>query len=305
LSDSYFLEPLSAILDLTNIIDSDAVIPGCIFSQSRILVKDIGLLRKTIPSLRNAKADDDFSEIVERPRESPKENPRAWWRYAIATVLLPRPRVGWRSLVLGLRKRKDYMNHFLAFLEADTQEERQNHHSALVSLERTLGVEETVSFRLWVYNELRDYKVKVIPSTRPARSKVGEGQVEAEILPTLLSAESRLKSFLEIAEALQRKSSSVPSESDRDGQKIRQLLFKASLQCSEFSLQVSDSQVSYDGTILSMPIIRLSCAVDHRQDFFTDNSWNVVSRICSLIVRDCTGSTKWFREEAACLMGLL
>ena len=295
--DAYLLEPLSATVDWNDILNVKTVLPVCRLAVSRSLLQDIGCLRKqsTAWFRKDVKKEEDDT-FLERPIVPATEDPRAWWRYAISAVSLPRSRIGWKSLILALRQRKQYLSLFEAFVRSDTLADRRFFHTELLVLERNLSVEEVVSFRLWVYAQLCNEKVKTLPTTQSKREKDDHSESEVEGLSSLLSPENRVQSFMEIAEVLQRKDKLDPQVEVKPNKNNRQLSWRASLQCNELSLQVSDSHISLDGTILSVPILRMSCAIDYQQEIFTDGSWNLVNRIGSLLVKDCTGSTKWFRD---------
>ena len=235
---------------------------------------------------------------------------------------------GWLGLAQAVGRRRKYIDLFLNFLQQhdDTIGQMEEYHQDLLAMERHLLVDEVKSFRIASYEQLhkvdRDGKLRVwiqsliVDQDLDDSSHGGVG-VDSAISPsndltptTLLSAEHRLQMFIEMVAVLYRERINIELQK-KHGDKSQvmasdvglenktfssteenKLLWKISLKCVEFSLQVNDTielyRKKHHRSLKTVPVVRLSCAFCVDQEFFEYGSWNMSTRIGSLFVKDCT-----------------
>ena len=92
---------------------------------------------------------------------------------------------------------------------------------------------------------------------------------------------------------------STPSLAAAEEEVPHDIAWKTSLKCSELSFQVNDSRRlrNHLGST-SSAVVRLCCAFVQEQELYRDGSWDMVNRIGSLVVKDCTSSSSVPRTES-------
>lgn len=336
----------------TNTVDV-SLLP-CRFFVSRNLMEDLSYLRTCFAIWKQSQnglllSEETLQHLAHLRPKQESSSPRGWWKYAFAAVSavvkshcnhqpnappsskeIPLRRYkGWVGLSQALGRRRFYSSLYRTFLVCDDQYGREMAHDDLLLYERTLLVDEIVSFRIETVKDIRDdvKNGRPAPSTKTwetllltmssARNEndVDDSDVVSALnvpLPQdVLSAEHRSQMFVEIAMALNREQRNLDLQISILGNrcipprdtiamvtmKVTKLAtWKALFQCSELSFQVNDSvELPRDGIRelgsirgTALTVVKLSCAVKYEQELFDDGSWDMTSRVGSLLVEDST-----------------
>ena len=233
---AYVLRPMSAALHLTMVraaagtsggpSSSSSIplppsrvvltVPSCQAVLARSTLEDVAYVRRSVAiwqrigeGLLTEAAYVRLREL--RPRRSPGDDPRAWWRYAAGAVGViggvagggvvwdpggGRRRIqGWRGLVRAVRRRGEYAAAYRSFLTAGSDLEREECNARILGLEDNLTAQEIVAFRMHVPTVVGE-----IDCGQGWMIRRGAGRQAAEIDST--SSQERIKAYKELVDAM-------------------------------------------------------------------------------------------------------
>ena len=275
---SYILDPFSpslhiALANETNSTSSlTAELPPCRFHLSRQLLDDTVYLRQSLALVRSRRIRH-HPHSDRRPRASPTQDPRGWWKYAYRSVVLPR--CTWKTLIRALVQRQRYTELYRIFLR---DQDAQYAHEQLLQFEEILTVREIVAFRIHALSRLDD-TVMILPEDTPDETN-----------NDVMSASYRRKMAFEIMSAVmenQKNTLNSAMTGENDGKRS---LWETTLSCPELSLQLNDrsSAIHRSSSKKFTPVVRLSCSFLAKQRIQSDRSWDLEANLGSLTARDLT-----------------
>ena len=297
----------------------------CKITIARNTLEDIVYLRKSISvwsystkSLLSNKTIRRLGRI--RPKLSPSNDPKAWWHYSFeATMILSRVnrdgkdlehidfyrkrRRGWLGLVDALRRRQQYLLVYADLILSDANELQQKLHEKLLVLEDELLDDEIASFRLALYNFLKEKNKLFSPRSKPqTRWKYRKDQkLPIGSSNEVLSLDHRLLMIDEMFQAFRKEEENNTSqqlaaqssvrcddieESILDSDNTDMVVVAASFSCQRLSVQVNDRQPSRR----SVPVVCFSSSILYRQSWYDSGSWDSDCSLSSILAKDLIGA---------------
>lgn len=263
-----------------------AILPPCHIQISNDLLQDVVYVRKSL-TVWERNRQQNFSDQAlrilarRRPTSSPSVCPRAWWHYSYEAVrtfencsrdrrstrILSKRSKGWLGFVDSVKRRNKYVDLVRRFLESTNEEEQEIQHQELQAFEQNLLVDEIAAFRLHSCSLVSDPNADMIRQPQVART-------------VCLSAKYRRCELLEMAHFIAK--NEIGSDGNTSAISGSRLTWATTVQCSDFSLQVSGKLACGNRGAL----MKFSCAFQHDQLAYQDMSWEVSSRIGDLQVLD-------------------
>jgi hypothetical protein len=304
-------------------------LPPCKFTLSRSTMEDTAYIRKSLSVWNHAAkgllSESSLRRLAKlRPSKSARDDPKSWWVYASETSLAlsrvnregrdlehlgfyRKRRRGWMGLVQALARRRCYLDHYKVLLTLDNDEKtRSNAHNTLLEMEDELLPEEIAAFRIAVYESTNLRRASDVENDAPSK--------KAETDEKILTVDHRQWMMYEMSQALDREKANMRNRV-RDGARqastkdwamidarlheANPVIWKASLICREFAIQVNDQAAGFHRTGVSSigspgnsitPIIRVSSAWVQEQAWYQDGSWDIDCSLASLAVTDLISS---------------